>query len=89
MAEYRVRIEKNEQSIGFMASPFTRVSNRVGCAQVLIPSLIGDIDPLKKYHIGSIKKFIVNRIVSSITLSLRLLYRLGVESHFIIAKEQK
>lgn len=88
MDEYRVRIEKNERSIGFISLPFTRVSNRVGCAQVLIPSLITDIDPLKKYHIGSIKKFIVNRIVSVITLGLRLLYRFGVESHFIVAKEK-
>ena len=88
MAEYRVRIEKNEQSIGFMASPFSRVSNRVGCAQVLIPSLITDIDPLPKYHLGVFKKFVANRIVSVITLGLRLLYRFGVESHFIVAQEK-
>jgi len=85
--EYRVRIEKSEQSIGFMATPFSRVSNRVGCAQVLIPSLITDIDPLPKYHLGALKKFITNRVVSMITLGLRILYRFGVESHFIVAKE--
>ena len=88
MAEYRVRIEKNDQSIGFMASPFSRVSNRVGCAQVLIPSLISDIDPLPKYQIGALKTFIANRIVSMITFGLRVLYRFGVESHFIVAKEK-
>lgn len=88
MAEYRVRIEKNEQSIGFIALPFTQVSNRVGCAQVLIPSLITDIDPLPKYHLGVFKKFVANRIVSAITFGLRLLNRFGVESHFIVAKEK-
>jgi len=84
MDEYRVRIEKNEHSIGFMASPFSRVC----CAQVLIPSLITDIDPLPKYHLGVFKKFVANRIVSVITLGLRVLYRFGVESHFIVAKEK-
>jgi hypothetical protein len=88
MAEYRVRIEKSERSIGFMSSPFSRISNRVGCAQVLIPSLITDIDPLPKYHLGVFKKFVANRIVSAITFGLRLLYRFGVESHFIVAKEK-